>query len=95
MDYLIYTSGTIGDCIFGRKNRDLKNFRTSSVRITTTMASLASRSTTQALRAVSRRAPRALAKAVRPTQAASYSLFAKAAVARCSQESTVLVSSPP
>jgi ketol-acid reductoisomerase len=55
------------------------------------MTSLASRSATQALRAASRRAPRALANAVRPSQAASYSLFAKAAVARCSQESTVLV----
>ena len=55
------------------------------------MASLASRSATQVLRAASRRAPRTLSKAVRSTQAASYSLFAKASVARCSQESTVLV----
>ena len=59
------------------------------------MASLASRSTTQVLRAASRRAPRALSKAVRPAQAASYSLLAKASVARCNQESTVLVGLPP
>ncbi|KAG5634903.1 Acetolactate synthase, mitochondrial [Sphagnurus paluster] len=50
------------------------------------MASLASRTATQALRAASRRAPRALSKAAfKPAQTASYSLFAQAAAARCSQ----------
>ncbi|KAF9463895.1 6-phosphogluconate dehydrogenase [Collybia nuda] len=53
------------------------------------MASLASRSATQAIRAASRRAPRALAKAAaKPVQTASYSLLARAAAAKCSQEST-------
>ncbi|KAJ7454827.1 6-phosphogluconate dehydrogenase [Mycena latifolia] len=53
------------------------------------MASLTARSATQALRAASRRAPRALASAsLRPAQAASYSLFAHAAAAK-SASSTV------
>ncbi|EDR08642.1 uncharacterized protein LACBIDRAFT_190413 [Laccaria bicolor S238N-H82] len=52
------------------------------------MASLA-RSASQSLRASARRAPRSLAKsAVRPTQAASYSLFARAAAAKVAQTST-------
>lgn len=56
------------------------------------MASLASRSATQAIRAVSRRAPRALTKAaVKPAQTASYSLLARAAAAKSNQESTAQV----
>ncbi|KAG5340374.1 Acetolactate synthase, mitochondrial [Termitomyces sp. Mn162] len=46
------------------------------------MASFASRSATQALRAASRRAPRLATAALKPAQTASYSLLAKAAVAR-------------
>ena len=55
------------------------------------MASLA-RSASQSLRASARRAPRSLVKsAVRPTQAASYSLFARAAAAKVAQTSTAQV----
>ncbi|KAG5730527.1 hypothetical protein E4T56_gene7884 [Termitomyces sp. T112] len=52
------------------------------------MASFASRSATQALRAASRRAPRLATAALKPAQTASYSLLAKAAVARSVQCST-------
>jgi ketol-acid reductoisomerase len=56
------------------------------------MASIA-RSASQSLRAVSRRAPSALAKAaVKPAQTASYSLLARAAAAKAAQRAPVQVS---
>ena len=56
------------------------------------MASIA-RSASQSLRAASRRAPSALAKAVvRPAQTASYSLLARAAAAKAAQRAPVQVS---
>jgi hypothetical protein len=76
---------------FGRQKKSIGNF----TQLTLIMSSLTSRSATQALRAASRRAPRTLVNAAtRPAQAASYSLFAKAAAARCSPESTILVGPP-
>jgi len=56
------------------------------------MASIA-RSASQSLRAASRRAPSALAKAaVKPAQTASYSLLARAAAVKAAQRVPVQVS---
>ena len=56
------------------------------------MASIA-RTASQSLRAASRRAPSALAKAaVKPAQTASYSLLARAAAVKAAQRAPVQVS---